>query len=231
MDLYIVRHGQSTNNTGETHVPDPQLTEIGQRLEIPMPDSLPSHVAATLSGLGITHLYASPLLRALQTAKAISAEVGVSPRATPELCEFGGVPPHREGTGYAQGNGLTRAEIRALLPGATFSDDVTDHGWWFLERSVIDSDGPEIFLKARENAMSLIAQLKRDHDDADQVALVTHGGSGSLIIETLLWGQPEMDRQRFSLENTSLSLVRVSDQMTRARYVNRVTHLPAELIT
>ncbi|MBT5531493.1 histidine phosphatase family protein, partial [Candidatus Poribacteria bacterium] len=91
MDVYYVRHGESTGNTGETHEPDPALTDAGLQQA--------GHAADGLRGLGVDRLYCSPLRRNLQTARAIGEALSLSPHVMPELCEIGGIPPHDYGAG------------------------------------------------------------------------------------------------------------------------------------
>ncbi|PJF27150.1 MAG: hypothetical protein CUN52_14920, partial [Phototrophicales bacterium] len=98
MEIYFIRHGQSTNNrlteaTWHTRSHDPELTEIGHKqaarvadylcsapnLEdiVRIPDDAPEreqHYPHT-----ITHLYCSPMYRALQTAQPIGAALNLNP--------------------------------------------------------------------------------------------------------------------------------------------------------
>src|SRR5262249_11293158 len=99
MQLLIIRHAQSSNNHlandieydeyMEKRVPEPPLTELGQRqaqlLAEHLADAAHPEVAheklpgSASPGYGITHLYCSPMLRTLQTALPISEAIGVQP--------------------------------------------------------------------------------------------------------------------------------------------------------
>ena len=70
MDLIIVRHGQSTGNITTDDVPDGELTPLGRQQA--------AETAARLAGEGITHVLASPLVRALATGTAIADAAGGS---------------------------------------------------------------------------------------------------------------------------------------------------------
>ena len=83
MKIYFLRHGESEanllrefSNRGVKH----PLTEAGRRQ---------AHVLAdALRGAGITRLYSSPLLRAVQTAEILGAEWQVPWETSSALREF-----------------------------------------------------------------------------------------------------------------------------------------------
>jgi probable phosphoglycerate mutase len=80
--LYIVRHGESLDNAGISHVRTPEgskLTERGRRQ---------AHtVAHELAGVRADAVIASDLLRARQTAEIIAADRHLEVRVIPELHE------------------------------------------------------------------------------------------------------------------------------------------------
>ncbi|MAF11687.1 hypothetical protein CMK11_14665 [Candidatus Poribacteria bacterium] len=223
MDVYYVRHGESTGNTGETHEPDPALTDAGLEQA--------AHAAAALRGLGVGRLYCSPLRRNLQTARAIGDALGLSPHVTPELCEIGGIPPHDYGAGrLEERSGMSPDEIRDVCPGATLSEDITGEGWWFLRRDILDANDPLVWRRAVDSGKSMGRFLMEDRSGADDVSvLVGHGGSGWLFCETFLGIEPAPGQQRFGLDNCSISLFRMRDHGIRLAFLNRVEHLPLEL--
>jgi broad specificity phosphatase PhoE len=80
-DLYLIRHGHPQLGTGLAYdrPPGPPLSEVGlaeARL-----------AGQFLAGRDIQRLYASPLQRALGTAQAISAAIGVAPDIEEALSE------------------------------------------------------------------------------------------------------------------------------------------------
>jgi broad specificity phosphatase PhoE len=91
MELYMIHHGQSTNNAlsdPRSRVCDPPLTELGRR----QAEIVAQHLATgtrpvpweenfrNRSGCGITRLYCSPMWRALQTAQYIGQTLGLAPQ-------------------------------------------------------------------------------------------------------------------------------------------------------
>jgi hypothetical protein len=99
MRLYFIRHAQSTNNalfdsTGaeQGRSDDPELSDLGVR----QAKRLAQHILETKSGLepggfGLTHLYASPMVRAAHTASEISSVTGLKLHLWEDWHETGGI--------------------------------------------------------------------------------------------------------------------------------------------
>ena len=130
MELYLIRHGQSTNNAladERERVCDPPLTELGWRQS----ERLAEHLADGRRGYGITRLYTSPMWRALQTAKLVGQALGLPVEVWIELHESGGVYlDHGEVGGIVAFPGKTRFEVVAGVPGLVLPERVTEEGWW-----------------------------------------------------------------------------------------------------
>ena len=81
MELYLIRHGQSTNNEGGLpRTADPPLTDIGVEQA--------RWTGESLKDEGITRLYCSPMLRTLQTAQIISDILDLPPHVFVGLHEW-----------------------------------------------------------------------------------------------------------------------------------------------
>lgn len=113
-------------------IPDPELTQAGRRQA-----AATGRFFGRLRELGTApeHIIASPMLRALQTARPIvDATKPAGSGAVlswPEACESGGV----FGRDGAEPEGrpcheLTRAEVERALPGVACHDSITERGWW-----------------------------------------------------------------------------------------------------
>ena len=76
MELYLIRHGQSTNNRGDARIPETPLTEIGKQQA--------DRTGRTLRDLGITRLYCSAMLRAVQTAAIVGEHLELAPHVLSE---------------------------------------------------------------------------------------------------------------------------------------------------
>ena len=100
MRLYIIRHGQSTNNrlfleTGseQGRVFDPELSELGERQTDCLSEYLFFHSApqGLNEKINITHLYTSPMLRAVATGLPVARALGLPLAAWKDLHEGGGL--------------------------------------------------------------------------------------------------------------------------------------------
>lgn len=208
MFLYLVRHGQSTNNAtpGGTHVADPLLTPLGEEQA--------GYAGDALRSAGLTALHASPMRRAMATAAIIGAKVGLPTHIAAELCEMDGVNTER---------GLSRNDILALYPTATLSDSVTDTGWWIGKQET-----PE---QVAERAKRVAENLRSLYGDqpAARIALVTHGTFASYLLRYYL-GLPTLDRWFYHV-NAGISLLEFAPDVLKIRYVNYTNHLPPDKVT
>lgn len=242
MDLYIIRHAQSTNNAlpdERDRVCDPHLTEIGRRQAELLADHLATardlHPQPTRAwntppganghgGYGIQRLYTSPMRRALQTAWPVGQALGVQPEVWLDIHEHGGIwLDHGEGVGIRGYGGITRQELAAEFPGYAMSAEITDAGWWH---------GSHEALAAAEARAARVAATLRDWGQRDEkIAIITHGAFATFLLRALL-GEPTAQPVFYHLDNTSISLVRFrQNNELSVRYLNRLDHLPAELVT
>jgi len=82
MRVYIVRHGQSTNNAGETLLNDPPLTPLGRKQAQRAAKWLADEPAP------IHWLFTSPLLRAQQSAALMAPVLELEPETWDDLQEY-----------------------------------------------------------------------------------------------------------------------------------------------
>jgi broad specificity phosphatase PhoE len=173
-------------------------------------------------------LFVSPMLRALQTALPISRALGLNPQVWVDIHEHGGVftgnPEKGDVVGYA---GVTRAQIAADFAHYQVVDGVHDGGWW--------TGGYEEMDVCYSRACKVAARL---HDLAEQqtyatIALVTHGTFLDALLHALLAPDESYgERMHFSHLNTAVSRIDFSaGRRIALRYLNRIDHLPAELVT
>lgn len=221
MEIYFIRHGQSTQNRGDSRVPYPPLTDLG-RLQA-------KHAGEHLKSAGIRHLYCSPMYRAMETASIIGDAIGQTPEVLIELCEWGGIHWEDLPGGWDSEKGLSRREIFARFPHIRLPESVTEEGWWHRP---VEPNLPAMCERAREHAQVVIAHLKTRHlPMGDTVALVSHGGSGATLLTSFLGVTPEPDYDCFWHNNTGISRVRFTGNRVTFHYVNRLNHLTDEMIT
>jgi 2,3-bisphosphoglycerate-dependent phosphoglycerate mutase len=241
MELYIIRHAQSVNNAladQRDRVADPPLTETGWR----QVDLLARHLATetdtadiphmtTVYGLknghsgpgyGITRLYCSPMLRALQTAQPIAKALGLTPEVWVDIHENGGI--FLDGKDGPVGfGGKTRAEMEAEFPGYVVPESVTDTGWW--------KGAFEDYPARQYRAVTVAAQLRRWANSDERIALVTHGGFLNGLLKAL-FNIPTGWMSFFHQYNTAISRIELrTDGRLSVIYLNRTDFLHAQLLT
>ena len=184
-ELLLVRHGESRFNAErrwagwEDHSP---LTALGE--------AEAQAVANRLATEGdIVELYASPLLRAWQTAQIISKTLGIAPVPQEGLREVN----------VGRVGGLTMDEFAAQFP--------SDYDGW-RERSNVGFTWPggenryRFFLRAGR----AVDQIACSHPD-EKVVVVCHGG---VIRATLVYFLPEECREWWTYRVHTGSLTRLS---------------------
>lgn len=248
MQLYIIRHAQSMNNamwaaTGseEGRDPDPELTEIGHRQArrlaqalaeldgtTPLADERDRH---NRRGYGLTHVYTSLMRRALDTGHAIAEAVGLPLLVWREIHEWGGIYGRDAATGEQVGlPGVRRSDLDGRYGRLVMPEWLDEKGWWNRPFE------PREETRARA-ATFWQALLARHGGTDDRVALVTHGGFTAALLQTLLRFKPQTEIGGaprdiwFVANNASISRIDVTADVIRLVYLNRVDHLPPELIT
>lgn len=246
MELYLIRHAQSQNNASmmkdpNDRVSDPQLTETGHQQAQAVGRHLRDGVsadriidarmahktdAASLRGFTIDKLFCSPMHRTLQTAYHIQQATGLKPHVWVDIHEHGGIfLEYQDERGIVGFPGKTRSEIMAEYPDYVLTDDVTDEGWW--------TGTMEEMTAAYGRAIRVAEQLDQmAKDDPNQrIAIVTHGTFMAALLKALL-NQLPSDTLWYSHYNTAITRIDIYDHERRwLRSMNRVDHLPPELIT
>jgi broad specificity phosphatase PhoE len=241
MELYLIRHAQSTNNAladQRDRVFDPPLTDLAKQQIQLVAQHLTEGVNPTSvrgesdedtesynrRGYGLTRLYCSAMWRALQTAEPIGRALGVIPEIWIDIHEQGGIflDHHDEGgpLGYP---GKTRSEILERFPHYQLPDEVTETGWW--------TKGYEDWPECHGRAIKVAWQLRKWAGSDERIGLVTHGGFMDALLKALL---NQLPGPRFFYHHNNTAITRLDfyeDGQLGLRYLNRVDHLPPELIT
>lgn len=150
MRLILVRHGETDSNRRGLALgrSDVALTDEGRRQA--------AQVAASLSRDPLAAIYASPLLRTIETANPIAAVHGLSVQVEPRLIEMD----------VGELEGLSFSELRELHPG--------------LLRTWAGPDGPQTPMPGGERLMDVqtraveVAQSLCEKHGEDAICVVTH---------------------------------------------------------
>jgi 2,3-bisphosphoglycerate-dependent phosphoglycerate mutase len=241
MQLYIIRHGQSTNNalytssgSNKGRSEDPELTAKGQAQaklvaqflsrEGAASDVLPSD-PRNVTGFGLTHLYCSPMVRAVATGTQIAGALDLPLVAWKDLHEFGGIFLEDPDTGERVGlAGKPRSYFCEHYPALVLSTELTEDGWW---------NRPfEEWKERPERARRVVQELMARHGDTDdRVAMVSHGGFSNLLLRAIL-DLPFRERDYwFIMNNTGITRIDIEQDRTWVIYTNRTDFLPDDLIT
>ncbi len=154
--LYLIRHGQTDWNIegrwqGQADVP---LNAKGRQQAI--------KIAAQLANIGLTAIYSSDLVRAYETAEALSQATGLSIYTDPRLREI-----HQ-----GDWQGLLVTEIQA------------HYGEAFRKRKQnplnVAPPGGETVLEVKERVVAAIKDIVKRHP-LERVAVVSHGFALAVI--------------------------------------------------
>lgn len=244
--LYLVRHAQSENNVvwhgSDYHpdrTPDPEITELGHRQaetlgqHLAHPQAEPRQnplVAATESHFGLTHVYCSLMTRSIVTAEYIAGACDLELQALPDIFEKHGI--YDVG---ADGNmkglpGPGRDYFEQRFAQLKLPQDFNDEGWW--NRPVEDESA---FLSRMQTVVDDIRQRLAESDEC--IALIAHGDFIDQFVNELMGvvrHQPNYDNHwvaNWTFHNTSISRIDFVNGSHNVVYLNRIDHLPNDLVT
>jgi alpha-ribazole phosphatase/probable phosphoglycerate mutase len=183
--LLLIRHGDITANGDRSGMrligwTDTALSERG-RAEV-------AQLARRLSGVAITAVYASPLARALETARAIAREPVRPLVIEPALREIG--------CGDAEGRRIE--DVRRSFPDL-----------WSRHERQDDEEfrwpAGESYREFRDRTLAAVTRILHHHP-GDRVAVVTHAGVITQLLNHL-HGLPAARWSSFRAGNASLTVV------------------------
>ena len=258
MEIYIIRHAQSTNNAladQTNRVVDPPLTELGERQAellaehlargwqprgyYPAPLGPEIEVQGRWRRYGLTRLYCSPMLRSMQTAQPVARGLDLVPQVWVDIHEQGGMFLEEGEERLPVGKpGMARAEILARFPDYVLPQVITDNGWYGRD----DEDWPACHDRAMQVATTFRRWAAEPEYQNERIAIISHGGFADALLKALLHGGPRVNGngsgngpvgtffyQHFNVAIDHLSIH--TDTFLRVAYLNRIEHLPADMIT
>lgn len=240
MQIYFIRHAQSTNNllwneTGSSagRSDDPILTDLGQQQASLLANYLAQNRADGHSisydpkngyGYHFTHIYSSLMWRALATGATIAEALDAPLLGLKDIHETGGIfledPDTGELTGLA---GKTPSELIRAFPRLVLPEGLNDDGWW---------NGPFESREARlPRAMRVLDWIKEKHGAReDKIALVSHGGFFNYLLWAVL-GVIERPTAWFEINNASISRIDYRRGEFAVIYINQLDHLTPDLVS
>ncbi len=165
MRIYFARHGESQANLRH------EISNRGLRHGLTSNGCAQAQaLTAGLEGRGITQIYSSPLLRAIETSAIVAERLGVAYEISQALCEFD--------CGILEG----RSDERAWQTWQELWEAWTiRHDWeWRIE-------GGESFRDIQGRFEPFIDGLVQQYGDSDiNLACVAHGGLYSMMLPVVL---------------------------------------------
>ena len=230
MELFLIRHAESTNNirnNDHERTADPELTQRG----ILQMDHLAKFIQRGLhltnaereaGGKVLDQLYCSAMQRAMLTSRPIGQAIGLKSEIWVEIHEVGGLYELNPDDGSKLGcSGLNRQDINNRFPRYILPPTVTDRGWW--------SRDAESMHDAHIRTKQVIQQLTERASEKSRIGLVTHGAFMSLFFSILFKLQPS-NNMMFQHYNSSIS--RISFEKKNRiiiQYLNSFEYLPENL--
>ncbi len=192
--LILVRHGETVQNAAGIVQgwQDSSLSERGQRQA--------ARLAERLKLFEPDALYSSPLQRAMSTAEAISAILGLQIRTLPDLREMG----------YGEWEGKRFLDVRA--------NDEQNYRRWVAE--------PDFRCPEGESHTDVLARMQRAFEavsDARRPLLVTHG-TAIRIGATALLGMPLSFNRNLAQDNASINVFIWRGERCILKVWNDTTH-------
>ena len=198
-EVVIARHGETESN---------RLGLFRGRLDVPLNETgraQAEHLADALAGEPISHVYSSPLSRALETARAVAARHGIEPVVDRAF----------DNIDLGTWQGRRKSEVRREEPEL----------WrmWTTDPDRLAIPGGETIAEVRERAHARARELVRDHDGC-RIAIVSHRSVAKLLGGALL-GLEAGYFWNLYLDNAAYSLFRHNDdRFTLVRW-NEACHL------
>lgn len=238
MEVYLIRHGQSQNNVLESALPgspaaqgsrhqDPELTAKGKEQAQCVAGFIAQggHLYPEDREAGrllLDQLYCSPMIRALHTAQFIGRALGVRPQVWVDVHEMGGIYLDQDG-GKVGFPGQRRSQLQARFPEIQLPPQITEQGWW--------PGGFEEEHQAQGRAIGVARKLRQMAGAGGRIGLVSHGDFLNGLLKALEDRLPAADTY-WEHRNTGITRLdfESSGRMV-LKYLNRLEHLPAELVS
>ena len=200
--LLLVRHGATAANLCRPYT----LQGLRPDSELAPPGLEQARAAGrALSAFPVVQVYSSPLRRALATAAAIGAQLGLAVVVEPGLVE----------ADVGLWSGLSWQEVERRWPDAwrAFHDDPEHNGYL----------GGESLADVRSRVLPVVEQLLARHDGQCLVA-VAHGAVNRVLLAGWL-GLPLGHARRLPQDNGGYSVVEFEGSSARVRSLNESAHL------
>ena len=178
--IYLVRHGATVSSAedsfnGETDI---ALSELGREQA--------RALGRRLAGEKIDAFYASPLSRAMETARLIAASHGKDVAPVPALREIS----------HGRWEGKRRAEVATLFP--------EEYRRWESDPYTVAPEGGETGLSVTARALPALLEIAERHP-GETVLAVSHKATIRLLVAAILGFDPRRYRDRLDSSPAGLT--------------------------
>ena len=166
-----------------------------------------ARLGEALRDLDLAAVFASPLRRALDTARAIAAAQGLEPVTRAELRELS----------FGELEGVAYDEIAAGHP--------ETYRLWMEEPAAVRFPGGETLAELRRRVVPALAGIRAGHD-GEAVAVVAHGGVVRVALAEVL-GTPDPALFRLDVAPGGVTVVDWIEGVPVVRVVNAALYSPS----
>ena len=240
MEIYFIRHAQSTNNvlwdqngSAEGRVEDPLVTEIGKKQIQILAEYISRQTESNPNGrpddqnrygFPLTHLYASPMVRALETGLAVAQATGLPLTWWKDLHEGGGIFLKNDEGEMVGLPGKPRHFFTENYPDVILTEEIKPKGWW--------NQPFEPYDQRKKRAERVWEKIITNHQPNDKIALCSHGGFFNYFLSFVL-DREITENVWVNINNASISRFNYDPDRRRVElfYFNKTDHLSDDLIT
>ena len=204
LELYLIRHGQTDYSRENRFCGsiDPPLNDVGMR----MADAF----GAAYAHLPWEAIYASPRLRARQTAEALARRVGATVHTDDGLAEIA----------YGEWEGLRHEEVQEKWPEA--------YAYWSGDVASRGAPGGETAFAVAARSAPVLERLRTSHPSG-RVLVVSHKATIRIMVCALLGLDVRLFRDRLSQGVAAVTRFEVKKSGPQLVQLGDVSHLPVEL--
>jgi alpha-ribazole phosphatase len=204
LELYLLRHGQ-TDFSRENRfcgAIDPPLNEVGMR----MADAF----GVAYARVPWTAIYASPRLRARQTAEALAHRVNVPIQIDDGLAEIE----------YGEWEGMRHEEVQSKFPDA--------YAYWSADVASRGTPGGETAFAVAARAAPVLERVRSRHREG-RVLLVSHKATIRILVCALLGMDVRLFRDRLAQGVAAVTKFEMKKWGAQLVQLGDLSHLPPEL--
>ena len=246
MRLYLIRHAESANNAlfygsdnVEGRTPDPEITQNGHQQAKLLGQHLSSagneprqhpHERSENRDHGLTHIYCSLMTRSLLTAEYVAKACQIEVEALADIFERKGLYEFDDSGNEKGVPGPGRTYFMDRFPTVKLPDSLNNDGWW---NRPVEMD-QQFFIRVSQS----LDKIKKRHEQTnDRVGMVVHGDYVDQCINELMGVERKPENYRkawianWVFHNTSLSRIDLMSGAQSVIYLNKIDHLPDNLVT